>query len=168
MATADDVRALAQLVGAAAAVVELQGDRGAGGPVAALAVTAVAAGLLPVVGGLTVLGRLGVLRLLAVVGGLAVLVLGAGRLGVAAARWGVGSALGVLGVLRVLGGPVVLAAVSPALRVALVVAAALLRVGGPLLGQGVAALVRAGRPATVVAVTAVALRAAGGLAAGRG
>src|SRR5258707_498096 len=53
LAATDDVGALAQLIGAAAAVVELQGDRGSGGGIAALRVGAEAtAGLLGVVGGL--------------------------------------------------------------------------------------------------------------------
>src|ERR1700689_4171156 len=45
-----DVGTLAQLVGPAAAVIELQGDRSSGGPIATLPVTAVATGL-PVVTG---------------------------------------------------------------------------------------------------------------------
>lgn len=64
---ANDVGAFTQLIGAAAAVVELQGDRRSGRAVAATAVRAVATGRLAVVGGLAVLARLCVLGLLAVV-----------------------------------------------------------------------------------------------------
>src|ERR1700739_3044378 len=71
LSATDDIGALAQLVGAAAAVVKLQGDRISRGTVAALAVTAVAgAGLLAVVGRLAVLGLLPVL--VVAVGGLGV------------------------------------------------------------------------------------------------
>src|SRR5271166_2148015 len=147
LAAADDVGAFAQLVGAPTAVVELQGDRGPGRWVAALAVVAVAAGLR----------------------GLAVVVVATRRLGVSAARGAVGrsgsvTVTAVVGLLAIL-----LAAVSRPTGIALVVAATLLGVAAPLFGVaaplfGVAALFVAGRSAAVVGVLAVAL--ATGLAVG--
>src|SRR5271166_2835542 len=140
LAAADDVGAFAQLVGAPTAVVELQGDRGPGRWVAALAVVAVAAGLR----------------------GLAVVVVATRRLGVSAARGAVGrsgsvTVTAVVGLLAIL-----LAAVSRPTGIALVVAATLLGVAAPLFGVaaplfGVAALFVAGRSAAVVGVLAVAL-----------
>src|SRR5271166_4762917 len=147
LAAADDVGAFAQLVGAPTAVVELQGDRGPGRWVAALAVVAVAAGLR----------------------GLAVVVVATRRLGVSAARGAVGrsgsvTVTAVVGLLAIL-----LAAVSRPTGMALVVAATLLGVAATLLGVaaplfgvaaplfGVAALFVAGRSAAVVGVLAVAL-----------
>src|SRR5271166_4635907 len=147
LAAADDVGAFAQLVGAPTAVVELQGDRGPGRWVAALAVVAVAAGLR----------------------GLAVVVVATRRLGVSAARGAVGrsgsvTVTAVVGLLAIL-----LAAVSRPTGIALVVAATLLGVAATLLGVaaplfgvaaplfGVAALFVAGRSAAVVGVLAVAL-----------
>src|SRR5271166_5274230 len=140
LAAADDVGAFAQLVGAPTAVVELQGDRGPGRWVAALAVVAVAAGLR----------------------GLAVVVVATRRLGVSAARGAVGrsgsvTVTAVVGLLAIL-----LAAVSRPTGIALVVAATLLGVAAPLFGVaaplfGVAALFVAGRSAAVVRVLAVAL-----------
>src|SRR5271163_4847942 len=133
LAAANDVGALAQLVGAPAAVVELQGDRGAGRRVAALPVAAVA----DVAAGFR---------------GLAIVVVASG-LGVAAGGGGVCLA-GRVTVTPVIG----LLTVSRPTGVALLVAAARLRVR-PLVGCGVAALVMACRSPAVVAVLAVALAA---------
>ena len=155
-----DVGAFAQLVGPAAAVVQLQGDDSRGGPVAALSVTAVAAA-----------------RRLAVVGRLAVVVVAAGGLGVSRAGRGIppaGDGFGVLGVvtLAVVLPTVVLLAVSLAtLLVAVVVAGALVGVSrswlfGGALGR-ISALVLASRPTTVVAIPAVAWLATAGLTSGR-
>src|SRR5271169_2289892 len=127
LAATDDVGAVAQLVGAPAAVVELQGDRGPRGRVAALPVAAAVA---------------------AALGGLTILVVTPRRLAVPAAvcRSGRLAVTAVVGLLAVVLTPV-----------ALVIAATLLGVGCPLVGCGIAALIVAGRSAAIVGVLAVTL-----------
>src|SRR5688500_1239735 len=138
LAAADHVGAFAQLVGAAAAVVELQGHRGATGRVVALPVTG------PVAAGR---GRRS-----------AVVVAAGGRLAVA--RFAVGCAARLTVVLAaVIRLAVLLAAVLPA-AVALIAVAALIRIAGlalvgiaaALIGVAGLALVgiTAGRAAVVV------------------
>src|SRR3984893_10330382 len=132
LAASDDVGAVAQLVGAPAAVIELQGDRGPGRRVGALAVATVAAGFR----------------------GLAVFIVAPRALGLPAAvlRSGGVAVTTVIGLLAV-----VLPAVSRPTGVALVVVAPLLGLRGPLVGCAVAALIVAGRSAAVVGVLAVTL-----------
>src|SRR5271163_1432343 len=125
LAATDDVGAVAQLVGAPAAVVELQGDRGPRGRVAALPVAAAVA---------------------AALGGLTILVVTPRRLAVPAAvcRSGRLAVTAVVGLLAIVLTPV-----------ALVVAATLLGVGCPLVGCGIAALMvgRSAAIVGVLAVT---------------
>src|SRR5271166_3683200 len=156
---ADDVRALAQLVGPAAAVIELQGDRRSSGRVAAL---------LPVVAvataGLLAVATTGLSVVVVVCRGFGV---PGGGSGVSAAR-AVSAGRRGFGVLGVVAGAVVLSGIAgAALLVARLLVAALLGVTGPLfrLGPGarrgrrglggITALVSRSRTAAVIGVTAI-------------
>ena len=165
-----DVGAVTELVGPAAAVIELQGDRASRCCVAALPVASVATGR----------------RLTVVIRGswLAVVVVAAGGFGVPTARGRIHAARRAFGVLRVvlrcvvLRCVVLLSVVRPAvsgaaLLVTLVVPAALVGVSRTLFRGSrrtwgrIATLILASRPATIISIPAVARLPAAWLTAGR-
>lgn len=138
LSAAHDVGAFAQLVGPAAAVIELQGHRGSGRSIADLPVTAVATRRLPVFSG----------------GRLAVVVFAVDGLGIAGARRCV-PALRAFGVLGVIGLRVLRPAVSLAPLLITRVVSATIGVARPLFGLAVTTLLRASGSASSLGIVAV-------------